>query len=60
MPELSDRDAISLMLEYYGQTLPAKDTARMVALISKADTVRLVQFAFEQGVQNANKTKGGK
>ena len=49
---LTDRDAINLMLEYYGQKYPAHDTACLVALLSKADAVRLVQFVFEAGIIN--------
>ena len=49
---LTDRDAISLMLEYYGQKFQAKDTARLVALLSKVDIVGLVQYVFERVVAN--------
>jgi len=54
---LTDRDAISLMLEYYGQKFEAQDTARLVTLLSKADVVGLVQFVFEAGVANERGSK---
>ena len=54
---LTDKDSISLMLEYYGQKFEPKDTACLVALLSKADVIGLVQFVFEQGVQNERGSK---
>ena len=49
---LTDRDAISLMLEYYGQKFEPKDTALLVEVLSKLDIIGLVQWVFEAGVQN--------
>jgi len=54
---LTDRDAISLMLEYYGQKFEAQDTARLVALLAKADVVGLAQYVFEAGVTNERGSK---
>jgi len=45
------------MLEYYGQKFEAQDTARLVALLAKADVVGLVQWVFEQGIQNERGSK---
>ncbi len=49
---LTDRDAIHLMFEYYVKKFEPKDIVRLVALLSKADAVGLVQFVFEAGMQN--------
>lgn len=48
MSKLTSRDAINLMLDYYGR-FPAQDTAHIVVLLSKADVIGLVQYAYKQG-----------
>ena len=49
MPKLTDRDAIDLMLKYYGKKFTAHDTALLVSALSKVEVVGLVKYAYEQG-----------
>ena len=57
MPELTDEDAIRLAVEYYSKKFRPEDAVRIVALLSKVDVAGLIQFAFEQGVQNERGSK---
>ena len=54
MSDLTDlkeyRHSINLMLEYYSKQFPGQDMARLVAILSKADVLGLVKFAFDKGV----------
>ena len=59
-PELAEqkemeeyRHSINLMLEYYGKRFSPQDTARLVAILSKADVLGLVKYAYEQGSTKA-------
>lgn len=51
---LTDRDAISLVLGYYGQRFTARDTARLVTLLSQMDVLELIKYAYAQAVRNTN------
>ena len=44
---ITDRDALDLMLKYYGQKFTAHDTARIVSSLSRADVIGLVKYAYE-------------
>ncbi len=50
MPEIDDRDAITIMVEYYSRLFPAKVVGNLAALLAKADVVGLLQFTYERAV----------
>ena len=57
MPELTDRDAFKIMMEYYHRRLgfPIKPAVKLVNELVKSDVDGLVQFAYRQAVLD---TKG--
>lgn len=54
MPELSDKDAIMMMLEYFAERYSAAAALHLANTLLKIDMVGLVRFVFKKGVEYGN------
>jgi len=58
MPEIDEKDATNIIIEYYqSQGYEPNEAARMATILSRADVLGLVIYTFSRGVEDMRVTK---